>query len=53
VANVGAANGSSSTSTADSTKVLGVIVGGLLLFAAGGALGGWAGYRKATVDYRE
>jgi len=26
---------------------------GLLLFVGGGALGGWAGYRKATVDYRE
>jgi peptide/nickel transport system substrate-binding protein len=48
-----AADGTSSTTTADSTKVLGVIVGGLLLFGAGGALGGWAGYRKATVDYRE
>jgi peptide/nickel transport system substrate-binding protein len=47
------ASGSSASATADSAKVLAVIAGCLLLFAAGGALGGWAGYRKATVDYRE
>ncbi len=51
--NATAANGSSAVGNIQSGKVLGIIAGALLLFAAGGALGGWAGYRKATVDYRE
>ncbi len=52
-ASAASASGSSASATADSAKVLAIIAAGLLLFAAGGALGGWAGYRKATVDYRE
>jgi peptide/nickel transport system substrate-binding protein len=46
-------NGSSQNSAIEPGKVLGILAGAVLLFAAGGALGGWAGYRKATVDYRE
>lgn len=43
----------SGTSLDSAGVVLAAVVGGLLLFAAGGALGGYAGYRKATIDYRE
>jgi peptide/nickel transport system substrate-binding protein len=34
-------------------EILGIGVAMVLLFLAGGAIGGFAGYRKATVDYRE
>lgn len=44
---------SSARSAIDTVGVLGMLVGGLLLFVAGSALGAFAGYRKATVDYRE
>jgi hypothetical protein len=33
--------------------VLALIAGGVLLFIAGAALGGWAGYRRATANLRE
>jgi peptide/nickel transport system substrate-binding protein len=33
--------------------VMGAIVVGLLVFLLGAGVGGWAGYRRATVDYRE
>ncbi|MGH3498465.1 MAG: ABC transporter substrate-binding protein [Nocardioidaceae bacterium] len=33
--------------------VVTALVVGLLMFGAGGALGGFAGYRKASVDFRE
>jgi hypothetical protein len=49
----GGASGSGSASALDTVGVLGMLIGGLILFAAGGAIGGVAGYRKATVDYRE
>jgi peptide/nickel transport system substrate-binding protein len=45
--------GSSQTSTTDTSKVLALIAGGVLLFIAGAALGGWAGYRRATANLRE
>lgn len=37
----------------DSAAVIAIGLSGLVLFVGGGMLGGWAGYRKATVDYRE
>ncbi len=48
-----ASGGSSSTNLADTTTVILALVSAVVIFALGGALGGWAGYRKATVDYRE
>ena len=48
-----ASAGSSSGGISNTGAVITAIIGGMLLFAAGSALGGWAGYRKATVDYRE
>lgn len=45
--------GSSARSAIDTVGVLGMLVGGLVLFVAGSAFGAFAGYRKATVDYRE
>lgn len=44
---------SSARSAIDTVGVLGMLVGGLVLFVAGSAFGAFAGYRKATVDYRE
>lgn len=37
----------------DSAAVIAIGLSGLVLFVGGGLVGGWAGYRKATVDYRE
>jgi peptide/nickel transport system substrate-binding protein len=51
--NASGSNGTSQANSIQSGKVLGMIAGALVLFAAGGLFGGWAGYRKATVDYRE
>jgi peptide/nickel transport system substrate-binding protein len=45
--------GSSQTGTTDTSKVLALIAGGALLFVGGAALGGWAGYRRATANLRE
>ncbi|MGI8433184.1 MAG: ABC transporter substrate-binding protein [Nocardioidaceae bacterium] len=49
-----AANDSASSGDGiSSAQVIGIGTAGVALFVFGGALGGWAGYRKATVDYRE
>jgi peptide/nickel transport system substrate-binding protein len=50
-----AAGGSGSASGSSNTTaiVLSSLIGGLLLFVMGGLIGGWAGYRKASVDFRE
>jgi peptide/nickel transport system substrate-binding protein len=45
--------GSSGQGIQNTTAVIVLIVAGLCIFAMGASLGGWAGYRKATVDYRE
>jgi peptide/nickel transport system substrate-binding protein len=45
--------GSSQTGTTDTSKVLELIAGGVVLFVGGAALGGWAGYRRATAQLRE
>jgi peptide/nickel transport system substrate-binding protein len=45
--------GSSQTGTTNTSKVLGLLAGGLGLFLAGAALGGWAGHRRATAQLRE
>jgi len=45
--------GSSQTGTTDTSKVLALIAGGVVLFVGGAALGGWAGYRRATANLRE
>jgi peptide/nickel transport system substrate-binding protein len=37
----------------DSGAVIVIGLSGVVLFVGGGLIGGWAGYRKATVDYRE
>ena len=49
----GEASTSGSASALDTVGVLGMMAGGLVLLGIGGAIGGVAGYRKATVDYRE
>jgi peptide/nickel transport system substrate-binding protein len=43
----------SSAATSHTGVVIGSLVGGVLLFAAGGLFGGWVGYRRASVDFRE
>lgn len=48
-----ATGGSSAGDGIHSGAVLAIGVAGLVLFLGGGMIGGWAGYRKATVDYRE
>jgi peptide/nickel transport system substrate-binding protein len=48
-----ASAGSSGAGIQNTTAVIVLIVAGLCIFAMGASLGGWAGYRKATVDYRE
>jgi peptide/nickel transport system substrate-binding protein len=45
--------GSSQTGTTDTSKVLELIAGGVVIFIAGAALGGWAGHRRATAQLRE
>ena len=37
----------------DSAAVIAIGLSGLVLFVGGGFIGGWAGYRKASVDFRE
>jgi peptide/nickel transport system substrate-binding protein len=37
----------------DSGAVIAIGISGLILFVGGGLVGGWAGYRKASVDFRE
>jgi peptide/nickel transport system substrate-binding protein len=51
----GAASGSagSSGTSSNTSLVIGSLVGGVLLFTAGGLFGGWVGYRRASVDFRE
>ncbi|HSS67653.1 MAG TPA: ABC transporter substrate-binding protein [Nocardioidaceae bacterium] len=46
-----AAGGGSGKLSGGDILAIGVVM--VLLFLAGGAIGGFAGYRKATVDYRE
>ena len=48
-----ASGGSSSGDGIDSGAVITLGLVGIVLFVGGGLLGGWAGYRKATVEYRE
>ena len=47
------AAGSSAGDGIDSGAVIAIGLIGIILFVGGGLIGGWAGYRKATVDYRE
>jgi len=44
---------SGGTGRIDSGTVIAIGICGIVLFVGGGLIGGWAGYRKATVDYRE
>jgi peptide/nickel transport system substrate-binding protein len=45
--------GSSVGDGIDSGAVIALGLVGIVLFVGGGFIGGWAGYRKATVEYRE
>jgi peptide/nickel transport system substrate-binding protein len=45
--------GGSSSATSNTGVVIASLVGGVLLFTAGGLFGGWVGYRRASVDFRE
>lgn len=45
--------GSSGGDGIDSGAVIVIGLSAVVLFVGGGLIGGWAGYRKATVDYRE
>lgn len=47
------AAGSSGEGLSNTNNVLLGVVGGIAIFALGGLLGGWLGYRKATGNYRE
>jgi peptide/nickel transport system substrate-binding protein len=49
----GTLSGSSAGDGINSTAVIAIGLSGVVLFVFGGMLGGWAGYRKATIDYRE
>jgi peptide/nickel transport system substrate-binding protein len=49
----GGGGGGSSSATSNTGVVIGSLVGGVLLFTAGGLFGGWVGYRRASVDFRE
>ncbi len=49
----GTSAGSSAGDGIDSRAVIAIGLIGVILFVGGGLIGGWAGYRKATVDYRE
>jgi peptide/nickel transport system substrate-binding protein len=48
-----AGSGSASGSSNTTAIVLSSLIGGLLLFVAGGLIGGWAGHRRATQKLRE
>ncbi len=45
--------GSSSGNGIDGAQVIALGVSGIVLFIGGGLLGSWAGYRRASVDFRE
>lgn len=49
----GSVAGGVSSDGIDSGEVIAIGIVGLLVFAAGAAIGGFAGYRKASVDFRE
>jgi peptide/nickel transport system substrate-binding protein len=45
--------GSTSSAGLSGAQIIGIGIAGIVLFIGGGFIGGVAGYRKATVDYRE
>lgn len=49
----GSAAGGGDDGPINTGQVIGIGIAGILVFAAGGLLGGFAGYRKASVDFRE
>jgi peptide/nickel transport system substrate-binding protein len=48
-----ASGGGGSDDPIDSAQVIGLGIAGIVIFIGGGLIGGFAGYRKASVDFRE